>query len=76
MIFHRKKKLLEYNSKETATKLDLVLFEEAVLNIQKIMRSLNTDKGNVLLIGVAGSGKKSLAKLSAFASNFNIKVIS
>ena len=35
----------------------MVFFQEAILNIVKILRILNMDRGNIMLIGVGGSGK-------------------
>ena len=63
-----------YDSQIESGKLDLILFDQAVDNVRKINRALNMDKGNALLIGVAGSGKRSLAKLAAFTSDFIIQV--
>ena len=55
----------DYNS-SGATKLNLVFFDSCMENILKICRVLRLPRGNALLIGVAGSGKQSLTKLSAF----------
>ena len=55
----------DYNS-SGATKLNLVFFEDCMENILRICRVLRLPRGNALLIGVAGSGKQSLTKLSAF----------
>ena len=63
-------KLLEYqqqyNESVKSNKLDLVLFDDAIDHICRICRVLNTNKGNMVLVGVGGSGKQSLVKLSAF----------
>lgn len=55
----------DYNS-SGATKLNLVFFNDCIENILRICRVLKMPRGNALLIGVAGSGKQSLTKLSAF----------
>lgn len=54
-------KLLEGKQDELNTnpaqKLDLVFFEDAVDHILRITRIFRQPRGNVMLIGVAGSGK-------------------
>jgi len=61
--------LEEYNDIST-NKMNLVFFEDAVLHILRIMRSLRQPRGNIMLIGVGGSGKQSLVRLSAFMYEF------
>jgi dynein heavy chain len=64
----------DYNS-EGAAKLHLVFFQDCIENILRICRILKLSRGNGLLIGVAGSGKQSLTKLSAFINESVIRQV-
>ena len=59
-------RLDEYNEKYPAKKMELVLFDDALYHLLRTVRTVNAPAGNALLVGVGGSGKQSLTKLSAF----------
>ena len=52
--------------------MNLVLFDQAMEHIARICRIIDLPVGNALLVGVGGSGKQSLAKLSAFILSYDV----
>jgi dynein heavy chain len=59
-------KLSLYNEKYPAKKMNLVLFDDCLGHLLRITRIINMPSGNAMLVGVGGSGKQSMTKLSAF----------
>ncbi|EFJ08822.1 hypothetical protein SELMODRAFT_131043 [Selaginella moellendorffii] len=56
----------------TNKRMNLVMFKDALEQLTHIHRIMRLDQGNALLVGVGGSGKKSLSKLSAFTAGCSI----
>lgn len=54
-----------------------MLFEDCLEHLTRVHRTLRMHRGHVLLIGVGGSGKKCITKLSSFAAGLldcNVKI--
>uniref|UniRef100_A0A4X2JQB9 Dynein axonemal heavy chain 10 n=1 Tax=Vombatus ursinus TaxID=29139 RepID=A0A4X2JQB9_VOMUR len=62
--------LEEYN--ENNTKMNLVLFDDALEHLIRVHRIIRMDGGHALLVGVGGSGKQSLARLAAFTAGCEV----
>jgi dynein heavy chain len=70
-------KMQEYNMEPGFIQVDLVLFRDAIEHICRITRILRLPCGNLLLIGVGGSGRQSLSRIAAYLIGiavFQIKI--
>jgi len=61
--------LKEYNDNNAY--MGLVLFEDAMKHVCRICRIVLPPSGHAMLVGVGGSGKQSLSKLSAFIMSYS-----
>jgi dynein heavy chain len=65
-----------YNVTEN-NQMNLVFFKDAIGHLCKVARILRSQRGNALLVGVGGSGRRSLARLATYISNmktFSIEI--
>ena len=63
--------LNDYNA-ESKQPMPLVMFMDAIGHVARITRVLRQPKGNMLLLGVGGSGRQSLSRLSTFMAECKI----
>lgn len=65
--------LREYNENNAA--MDLVLFNDAMCHVGKICRIITSTPGHPLLVGVGGSGRQSLSRLSSYTCLYQTMMI-
>lgn len=60
--------LEKFNTENPSKKMELVLFNDALEHLLRINRLMEMPRGSGLLVGVGGSGKQSLTRLSSYIS--------
>ncbi|EDV25795.1 uncharacterized protein TRIADDRAFT_23475 [Trichoplax adhaerens] len=64
--------LEDHNMEPGAIAMDLVLFRDAVEHVCRIIRVIRQPRGNMLLLGIGGSGRRSLTRLVSYILNYQV----
>lgn len=68
-------RLEDYNMEPGVISMDLVLFRDAIEHVSRIIRVIGQPRGNMLLIGIGGSGRQSLARLASYVLEYKVFMI-
>lgn len=72
--FEKLKKIIDDYMNED-TKLSLILFKDAVEHMSRVARVLSLQRGHFMLVGVGGSGKKSITTLASALAGCELDTI-
>lgn len=63
------------NTGSRGTPMKVVFFNQIIGHIVRVCRALRSDRGNVLMVGVGGSGKDTTIKLATYVSGYRLFTI-
>ncbi|EDW82538.1 uncharacterized protein Dwil_GK25078 [Drosophila willistoni] len=63
--------IVDFNTMSAGKHMKLILFQDAMEHTVRLARLLRSDRGNGLLVGVAGMGKQSLTRLASHVNEYN-----
>ncbi|XP_036671579.3 dynein axonemal heavy chain 3 isoform X3 [Drosophila suzukii] len=66
--------LREYNS-FSSSPMDLVMFRFAIEHVSRVSRVLQMPRGNILMVGMGGSGRRSSARLAAYIADCRLMTV-
>ncbi|EDV95581.1 GH15699 [Drosophila grimshawi] len=66
--------LREYNS-FSSTPMDLVMFRFAIEHVSRVSRVLQMPRGNILMVGMGGSGRRSSCRLAAHIADCRLMTV-
>ncbi|XP_066578473.1 dynein axonemal heavy chain 2 [Amia ocellicauda] len=64
--------LEDHNLTPGVVPLSLVLFRDAIEHVARVVRVISQPRGNMLLVGIGGSGRQSLARLAAYICDYRV----
>ncbi|XP_069502374.1 dynein axonemal heavy chain 2 [Ambystoma mexicanum] len=64
--------LNDLNNTPGVVPMNLVLFRDAIEHITRIIRVIGQPRGNMLLIGIGGSGRQSLSRLACWICDYKV----
>ncbi|XP_066933177.1 dynein axonemal heavy chain 2-like [Clytia hemisphaerica] len=68
-------RLEDFNMEPGVIAMDLVLFRDAIEHVCRVIRVIGQPRGNMLLVGIGGSGRQSLAKLASYTLEYKVFMI-